>query len=232
MPATARGSQPGENPLDSLHMTAVAPVDRPAAVRQARVLNRISLAWNATEAAVALAAGIAAGSVSLVGFGLDSVVEVSASAALAWRLGREDAAGCTQPDDRRATRLVAGSFAALGGYVGIEAVRSLVDGDRPATSGVGIALAMLSLVLMPVLVRAKRRVAPVLGSRAQEAEADQTALCALLSGVLLVGLVANAALGWWWADGVAALGIAVLALRAAVTTWRADVARRHLLPLS
>lgn len=203
-------------------MTAAALLDRPTAVRQARLLNRISLAWNATEAVVALGAGVAAGSVSLVGFGLDSVVEVSASAALAWRLSREGIEGCTQPDDRRATRLVAASFAALGTYVGIEAVRSLVASDRPEASGVGIALAVLSLVLMPVLVRAKRRVAPVLGSRAQAAEADQTALCALLSGVLLTGLVANAALGWWWADGVAAIGIAVLALRAAVTTWRAE----------
>ena len=203
-------------------MTAAVLLDRPAAVRQARFLNRISLAWNGVEAAVALAAGVAAGSVSLVGFGLDSVVEVSASGALAWRLAREGREGCTQPDDRRATRIVAASFAALGGYVGIEAVRSLVVGDRPASSGVGIVLALVSLLLMPLLVRAKRRVAPALGSRAQQAEADQTALCALLSGVLLVGLVANAALGWWWADPVAGLGIAVLALRAAVTTWRAD----------
>lgn len=203
-------------------MTAAAVLDRPAAVRQARFLNRISLAWNAVEAGVALAAGVAAGSVSLVGFGLDSVVEVSASAALAWRLGREDREGCTQPDDRRATRVVAASFAALGGYVGIEAVRSLVVADRPDSSAIGIGLALVSLLLMPVLVRAKRRVAPALGSRAQQAEADQTALCALLSGVLLVGLAANAAFGWWWADPVAAVGIAVLALRAAVTTWRAE----------
>jgi divalent metal cation (Fe/Co/Zn/Cd) transporter len=203
-------------------MTAVALLDRPTAVRRARLLNRISLAWNATEAAVALAAGIAAGSVSLVGFGLDSVVEVSASVALAWRLSREGTDACTQPDDRRATRLVAISFAALGAYVGADAIRSLSAGDRPASSGVGIALAALSLLLMPVLVRAKRQVAPVLGSRAQAAEADQTALCALLSGVLLVGLVANAALGWWWADGLAALGIAALALNAARTTWHAD----------
>ncbi len=203
-------------------MTAVANLDRPAAVQRARLLNRVSLAWNALEAVVALVAGVAAGSVSLVGFGLDSVVEVSASAALAWRLSREGAGGCTQTDDRRATRLVAVSFAALGGYVAVEAVRSLAVGDHPDASGVGIGLALASLLLMPLLARAKHQVAPVLGSRAQAAEADQTSLCALLSGVLLVGLVANAALGWWWADGVAALGIAALALRAAVTTWRAE----------
>ena len=196
-------------------------LDRPAAVGRARALNRFSLAWNVIEAGLALAAGIAAGSISLVGFGLDSVVEVSASVALAWRLAQEGK-GCTQPDDRRATRLVALSFAALAAYVAVEAIRDLVDGHHPEASAIGVALAVASLLVMPWLARAKRAVAPVLGSQAQAAEADQTALCALLSAVLLVGLVANAALGWWWADAVAALGIAALAARAAVTTWRAE----------
>ena len=196
-------------------------LDRPAAVGRARALNRFSLAWNVIEAGLALAAGIAAGSISLVGFGLDSVVEVSASVALAWRLAQEGK-GCTQPDDRRATRLVALSFAALAAYVAVEAIRDLVDGHHPEASAIGVALAIASLLVMPWLARAKRAVAPVLGSQAQAAEADQTALCALLSAVLLVGLVANAALGWWWADAVAALGIAALAARAAVTTWRAE----------
>lgn len=201
-------------------MTGVV-LDRPAAVHRARLLNRFSLTWNLVEAAVALAAGVAAGSISLIGFGLDSVVEVSAAAALTWRLAQEGK-GCTQSDDRRATRLVALSFAALAAYVGVEATRDLIDGHHPEASAVGVALAVASLLVMPWLARAKRAVAPVLGSQAQAAEADQTALCALLSGVLLVGLVANAALGWWWADAVAGLGIAALALRAAVTTWRAD----------
>jgi divalent metal cation (Fe/Co/Zn/Cd) transporter len=196
-------------------------LDRPAAVGRARALNRFSLAWNVIEAGLALAAGIAAGSISLVGFGLDSVVEVSASVALAWRLAQEGK-GCTQPDDRRATRLVALSFGALAAYVAVEAIRDLVDGHHPEASAIGVALAVASLLVMPWLARAKRAVAPVLGSQAQAAEADQTALCALLSAVLLVGLVANAALGWWWADAVAALGIAALAARAAVTTWRAE----------
>ncbi len=196
-------------------------VDRPTAVGRARALNRFSLAWNVTEAGLALAAGIAAGSISLVGFGLDSVVEVSASVALAWRLAQEGK-GCTQPDDRRATRLVALSFGALAAYIAVEATRDLVDGHHPEASAIGVALAIASLLVMPWLARAKRAVAPVLGSQAQAAEADQTALCALLSAVLLVGLVANAVLGWWWADAVAALGIAALAGRAAVTTWRAE----------
>jgi divalent metal cation (Fe/Co/Zn/Cd) transporter len=196
-------------------------LDRPAAVGRARALNRFSIAWNVTEAGLALAAGIAAGSISLVGFGLDSVVEVSASAALAWRLAQEGK-GCTQPDDRRATRMVALSFGALAGYVAVEATRDLIDGHHPEASAIGVALAIASLLVMPWLAQAKRAVAPVLGSQAQAAEADQTALCALLSAVLLVGLVANAVLGWWWADAVAALGIAALAARAAVTTWRAE----------
>jgi divalent metal cation (Fe/Co/Zn/Cd) transporter len=196
-------------------------LDRPAAVRRARLLNRFSLAWNVAEAGVALLAGLAAGSISLVGFGLDSVVEVAASVALAWRLSKEGE-GCTQPDDRRATRLVAASFAALGAYVAVEATRDLVAGHHPHTSAVGVVLAIASLLVMPWLARAKRRVAPVLGSQAQASEADQTALCALLSGVLLVGLLANGVLGWWWADGVAGLGIAALAVRAAITTWRAE----------
>lgn len=197
-------------------------LDRPAAVTRARRLNRFSLAWNLVEAVVALLAGVAAGSISLVGFGLDSVVEVSASAALAWRLTKERNDGCTQADDRTATRLVAISFAALGAYVAIEATRDLLAGHRPEASTVGVLLALLSLLVMPWLARAKRRIAPVLGSQAQASEADQTALCALLSAVLLVGLVANGVLGWWWADAVAGLGIAALALRAAVTTWRAE----------
>jgi divalent metal cation (Fe/Co/Zn/Cd) transporter len=201
-------------------MTGVL-LDRPAAVRRARALNRFSLAWNVVEAGVALAAGLAAGSISLVGFGLDSVVEVSASVAVAWRLSKEGD-GCTQPDDRRATRLVAASLAALGLYVAVEAARDLAAGHHPEASAVGVALAAASLLVMPWLARAKRQVAPVLGSQAQAAEADQTALCALLSAVLLVGLLANAALDWWWADAVAGLGIAALALRAAVTTWRAE----------
>lgn len=189
---------------------------------RARTLNRISLGWNAVEAAVALAAGVAAGSISLIGFGLDSVIEVSASAVLAWRLSKEGRLDCTQEADKRATRVIALSFAALAIYVGIEATRDLVAANRPEASWVGIVLAAVSLAAMPALARAKRRIAPVLGSRAQHAEANQTALCAMLSGMVLVGLGANALLDWWWADGVAALGVAVLAAREAAITWRAE----------
>jgi divalent metal cation (Fe/Co/Zn/Cd) transporter len=174
------------------------------------------------EGVIAVAAGVAAGSVSLVGFGLDSGIEVSAALILAWRLAKERQGGCMAEFDRRATRLVAASFAALALYVGIESTRDLVAGARPDASPVGIALAAVSLVAMPVLARAKRRLAPVLGSRAAVSEANQTSLCALLSGVLLVGLALNAALGWWWADPIAGLAIAAVAAAESVHTWRAD----------
>lgn len=210
-------------------MTAVAdphhhptPSERATAVRRATRLNRVSLAYNAVEAVVALGAGIAAGSISLLAFGLDSVVEVSASLILAWRLRAERRDGCTQATDRTATRLVAVSFAVLALYVGIESVRRLVGGQEADSTVVGIVLTAVSVVLMPWLASAKRQVAPVLGSRAQHAEANQTSICALMSVVVLVGLLANAAFGWWWADPAAALGIACIAAVEATRTWRAD----------
>jgi divalent metal cation (Fe/Co/Zn/Cd) transporter len=208
------------------HLPPAPPADpsgeRGAALRRARVLNRVTIGWNVAEAVVALAAGVAAASVSLIGFGADSVVEVSAAVILAWRLRREADGGCMQETDRRATKLIAASLWLLAIYVVVEASRDLLAGARPEVSTVGIALAALSLAVMPALARAKRRLAPALGSRAVEADAAQTNICALLSGVLLIGLGANAVLGWWWADPVAALGIAGLATWEGVRTWRAE----------
>jgi divalent metal cation (Fe/Co/Zn/Cd) transporter len=195
---------------------------RRAAVVRSRQLNRLTIGWNAAEGVVAVVAGTLAGSVSLVGFGLDSGIEVSAAVILAWRLGKERQAGCMADFDRRATRLIAVSFALLAAYVGVESVRDLIGRHEPETSIVGIILAGLSLVVMPLLARAKRRLAPVLGSRAAASEANQTSLCALLSAVLLVGLGLNAVLGWWWADPVAGLLIASLAGTEAVRTWKAE----------
>ena len=182
----------------------------------------MTIGWNLVEGVVAVAAGAVAGSVSLVGFGLDSGIEVSAAVILGWRLRKERRSGCMADFDRRATRLIAASFAVLAGYVGVESVRDLLGGSEPNASAVGIVLAGLSLVLMPALARAKRRLAPVLGSRAAASEANQTTLCALMSGVLLAGLGLNAGLGWWWADPAAGLVIAALAGAEAVRTWRAD----------
>jgi divalent metal cation (Fe/Co/Zn/Cd) transporter len=198
------------------------PSRRQAAVGRAVLLNRLTIGYNALEAVVALAAGLLAGSISLIGFGIDSSIEVSAALVLAWRLAAERRDGCTQETDNRATRLVAVSFAALAAFVGYEAVTGLVASHRPDASIPGIALAATSLVVMPVIAHQKRQVAGVLGSQAQAAEAKQTQLCAYLSAVVLVGLAANAVLGWWWADPVAAIVVAALAAVEAVRTWRAD----------
>lgn len=198
------------------------PAAREQAVHRSRILNRLTIGWNFAEGVVAVVAGVVAGSVSLVGFGLDSGIEVSAAVILGWRLRKEGGAGCMSDFDHRATRLIAGSFAVLAAYVGVESVRDLVGESAPEVSVVGIVMAALSLALMPILVRAKRRLAPVLGSRAVDSEANQTRLCALMSGVLLAGLGLNAAFGWWWADPCAGLGIAALAAVEAVRTWRAE----------
>ena len=194
---------------------------RPVAVRRAQILNWVTIGWNGIEGVVAVAAGIAAGSVSLIGFGLDSAIEVSAAGVLTWRLAREKKTGCRQDDDRLAQRLVAVSFALLALYVGINAAVGLISNRTPEASAVGVAIAALSLVVMPLIAHAKRNVAPVIGSRAAIAEASQTDLCTALSAALLVGLGLNLAFGWWWADHLAALVIAALSAYAAVHTWRA-----------
>ena len=196
--------------------------NRRVAVRRSRQLNRLTIGWNVAEGLIAVLAGTLAGSVSLVGFGLESGIEVSAAVILAWRLGKEDRSGCMADFDLRATRLIAVSFAVLAGYVGVESIRDLIGRHEPEASLVGIVLAAVSLTAMPLLARAKRRLAPALGSRAAASEANQPSLCAVLSGVLLVGLGLNALLGWWWADPTAGLLIAALAAIEAVRTWRAE----------
>lgn len=200
----------------------VAPDGRVAAVRRARWLNLATISRNAVEGVVAVVAGVGAGSASLVGFGFDSGIEVSAALVLLWRLRQERHGGCMQASDARATRAIAVSFVALAAYVGIESTRDLLAGSRPDASTVGVVMAALSLAVMPVLASAKRELAPALGSAAAVADAKQTNLCALLSAVLLAGLGANAALGWWWADPIAGLGIAALASLEARRTWSAE----------
>jgi divalent metal cation (Fe/Co/Zn/Cd) transporter len=200
----------------------LAPGERAAAIDRARRLNQLSLAWNVVEGVIALLAGIAAGSVSLIGFGIDSGIEVSAAVIVAWRLHQERRGGCMEAYDRRATRLIAVAFLALATYVWIDAVGDLVNRARPEASLPGLLLAVVSLILMPWLARAKRAVAPALGSQAVVADAQQTSLCALLSGVLIIGVGFNTLFGWWWADPVAALVIGALALQAGRRVWRAE----------
>ena len=168
-------------------------------------LNDISLAYNALEAVVALVAGIVAGSVALVGFGFDSVIEVTAAVAARWRLHSDVGTARRARSEYLTIRIIGYSFLALAAYVAYESISALVERKRPEESEVGIGLALLSVVVMPILSRAKSRVANGLGSGALAADAQQTALCAYLSAILLAGLALNAALGWWWADPVAAL---------------------------
>lgn len=193
---------------------------RPELVRRARLLARLGLAWHGIEAAVAVGAGIIAGSVALVGFGADSLVEAVAGVTVLWRLG--GARVSSESAERRAQQLIAASFALIAAYVGIEATRNLIVAAHPDVSWVGIGLAALTLVTMPPLARAKARVAHEIGSSATVSESRQTMLCAYLSAALLVGLGANAAFGWWWADPIVALAIAGVAVREARDAWRGE----------
>lgn len=203
-------------------MAAPTTLTREAAVRRVRRYNDLTIGWNVVEGAVAIGAGIVAGSVSLIAFGLDSGVEVSTSLVLAWRLAQERRGGCMSDVDARATKVIAVCFAVLAVYVTVEAVGQLTTRTPPAVSVVGIVLAATSVVVMPLLARAKKRLGPVLGSQAVVSESRQTELCAWLSGVVLVGLALNATLGWWWADPVAALVLAGFAGLETVRTWHAE----------
>ena len=196
--------------------------ERETAVARARLLNRFTIGWNVIEGVVAIAAGLAASSVSLIGFGIDSGIEVSAAVILAWRLHQERRGGCMADYDQTATRLIAVAFVALALYVWVDAGTDLVERARPEASLPGLLMAVLSLAVMPWLARQKRALAPALGSQAVSADAHQTSLCALLSAVLIVGVGLNAAFGWWWADPIAALVIGALALETGRRIWRAD----------
>jgi divalent metal cation (Fe/Co/Zn/Cd) transporter len=188
-------------------MTAVQAVvpERSALVQRGLRLEVLTVAWNSAEAVIGIAAGLVAGSIALVGFGLDSVIEVSSGAVLLWRLRADRDHTRREHAERLALRLVGISFLALAAYVAADALYSLWRRQAPEQSYVGIGLAAVSLVVMPLLARAKRRVAAELSSAALHADSQQTQICAYLSVILLAGLALNAALGWWWADPVAAL---------------------------
>ena len=194
------------------------PSRRAALVRRARLLAAASVAYNVAEAVVAITSGRVADSTALVGFGLDSTVEVMSGLVILWQFGHP------VPEEREhlARRLIAVSFFALAAYVTVESVRAVVAREQPDTSVVGIALAALSLAVMPLLSQWQRRTGRELGSGAVVADGTQTLLCTYLSGVLLVGLLANALLGWWWLDSVAALVIAAVAVREGRSNWRGD----------
>lgn len=194
------------------------PQRRAALGRRAQLLAGASVAYNAVEAVVAIAAGAAAASIALVGFGLDSIVEMSSGLIILWQFRHR----MPEARERRALRLIALSFFALAAYVGVESVRALLTGDRAAPSSLGVAVAVVSLVVMPVLSWAQRRTGRALGSPTVVADSVQTLLCTYLSGVLLLGLLLNGWLGWWWADPLVGLVVAGLALREGRAAWRGE----------
>ena len=196
----------------------ITPDERRRLGRRAQLLAGASVAYNGVEAVVAIAAGLVAGSVALVGFGLDSVVEVSSGLIVLWQFRHR----MPETRERQAQRLMAASFVALAAYVTVGSVRVLVTGTEPDPSPVGIGLAVASLTIMPFLSWAQRRTGRTLGSSAVVADSTQTLLCSYLSAVLLVGLLLNATLGWSWADPLAGLVIAGVALREARDTWRGE----------
>lgn len=186
----------------------------------ARLLSWISLLWMSAEGAIAIIAGLAAGSVALIGFGLDSGVEGLASGIIIWRFTGHRM--LSEHAERRAQKLVAVQFFLLAPYVAVEAIRTLAEGEHAGTSWLGIGLAITSLVGMPVLGVAKRRIGARLGSVATKGEGAQNLLCAYLAGALLVGLLGNTLFGAWWLDPAVAFIIAAVAVREGVLAWRGE----------
>jgi divalent metal cation (Fe/Co/Zn/Cd) transporter len=193
--------------------------------RRVKLLSWLSLAWMTIEGAVAIGAGIAAGSIALVGFGLDSAIEGFASVILIWRFTGQRV--FSHAAERRAQKLVAVAFFLLAPYVAMESIRTLIAGDHADVSWVGIALAVGSVVFMPLLAIAKQRLADRLGSAATAGEGRQNMLCAYLAGALLLGLLGNAIAGAWWLDPVVGLLIAGVAVKEGRDTWRGESCCAH-----
>ena len=188
--------------------------------RHAKLLAWGGNAWHLVEFAIAVAAGVVAGSVALVGFGADSLIEFAAGSVIVWLFtgGR----GGSARSERRAQQLIAASYFVLAAYMTVESVRDLAGGHHPAASWTGIGLAAFTAPTMPLLARAKRRVGRRLSSSAAVSESNQSMICAYLSVALLAGLLLNALAGWWWADPAAALVIGAVASREGIESWRGD----------
>lgn len=194
---------------------------RTVLTRRIRLLVTATISYNVIEAIVAITAGAAASSTALIGFGLDSAIEVSSAAAVAWQFAARDHR-IREARERRALRIIAVSFFALAGYVTIDAVRALTGTGEARESLPGIVLAALSVVIMPFLSLMQRRTGRELGSTSAVADSKQTLICTYLSAVLLIGLLLNATLGWTWTDPLVALLIAGLAVREGIQAWRGD----------
>jgi divalent metal cation (Fe/Co/Zn/Cd) transporter len=196
------------------------PQERAALERRAKLLAWSGNGWHVVEFAIAVGAGLAAGSVALIGFGIDSVIEALAGGVIVWLFsgGR----GSSRTAERRAQQLIASSYALLVLYIAVEATRDLIGSNHPEASWIGVGLAAFTAPTMPLLARAKRNVGRKLNSSATVSEANQNMICAYLSIALLAGLLANALLGWWWADPSAALVIAAVAAKEGVDSWRGE----------
>ncbi|MEU5673249.1 cation diffusion facilitator family transporter [Micromonospora sp. NPDC047762] len=205
--------------LPHISLTAAPPPSRRAVlIRRVRLFVAATITYNLIEAAVAISAGTIASSTALIGFGLDSIIEVASAAAVAWQFSGPN----HERRERTALRIIAISFFALAGYVGIESVRALLGTDRPEHSTIGLLLAAVSLAVMPILSAAQRRAGRELGSASAVADSKQTLLCTYLSAVVLLGLAVNSLFGWWWADPAAALTIAAVAIKEGREAWRGD----------
>lgn len=209
-------------------MSAVQSIEavREGAIRKGKWLENFTIAWNSLEGLIAIGAGLVAGSISLVGFGFDSVIEVTSGAVLIWRLHHARGA-LNEVAEHRARRLVGLCFFALAAYVLFDSVKSLMTKQRPEESVVGMALAVTSVIVMPLIAREKRKVAAALNSGAMQADSQQTQLCAYLSAILLVGLAANASLGWWWADPVAAIVMVPIIVNEGVEAFQGEACQCH-----
>jgi divalent metal cation (Fe/Co/Zn/Cd) transporter len=197
---------------------SVSPARRAQLVRIIRGLIAATITYNVAEAVIAITAGTIAGSTALIGFGLDSVIEVSSAAAVAWQFSRPD----HERREALTLRIIAVSFFALAAYVTVESVQALAGGHAARHSTVGLILAAVSVVLMPGLSYLQRRAGRALGSRSAVADSKQALVCTYLSAVLLAGLALNSAFGWWWADPAAALVIAVIAVKEGRDAWRGE----------
>ncbi len=197
-------------------------VDRSRLLRRGRALEIFTVLWNSAEGIVSIALGLLAGSIALIGFGADSFIETSSGAILLWRLQAARDPDKDLAAEATALRLVGASLVALAVYMIYDSARALIRREPPEASLPGILLAILSLIAMPLLARAKRAVAAALGSRALEADALQTSICMYLSVILLAGLILNAAWGWWWADPAAALVMAPLIAKEGVEALRGE----------
>jgi divalent metal cation (Fe/Co/Zn/Cd) transporter len=207
--------------------SAPAAIERTALVARCRRLEYFTIAWNGIEAAVALVSGLVAGSVALVGFGLDSVIETISAGILLWRLRAEDDSLRRERRERTAHRLVGACFLLLAVYVAVESLRALWMKATPGRSIPGILIAVAAVVVMPLLGRAKRQVAAQMGSRALRADSRQADFCAYLSAILLAGLLLHALMGWWWADPVAALVMTPIIGREGVQGLRGEGCDRN-----